>query len=55
MDTDFDIFQQKHYGKEGNSFEDNVMYIKASIDVDSFALVKILKSDKSNLVGQGIE
>jgi len=31
------------------------MYIKASIDVDSFALVKILKSNKTNLAGQAIQ
>lgn len=31
------------------------MYLKASINVDSFALVKILKSDKTNLAGSAIQ
>lgn len=47
MDVEYDIFEQRHFEKSGKNFEDNVMYLKADIDIDSVALVKLLKIDES--------
>jgi len=46
VEAESDIFKQKHYNKNGSTFEDNVMYVKTSIDVDSIALVKLIKTNK---------
>lgn len=52
VDAEYDIFQQKHFNKEGGAFDDNVMYIKANIEVDQVALVKLIKTDVANNAGE---
>lgn len=52
VDAQYDIFQQKHFNKEGGAFDDNVMYIKANIEVDQVALVKLIKTDVANNAGE---
>lgn len=55
MDVDTDIFDQKHFNKEGGTFDDAVLYIKAHIDVDDVALIKLTRIDKPMRASQPIQ
>jgi len=41
------MFEQRHFAKTGESFDDRMMFLKASIDIDSVAIVKLVKIDES--------
>lgn len=46
-EADADIFENKHFNKQGGPFSDSVMYIKAFINADSIAVLKLAKTDSS--------
>jgi len=48
VETESDIFEQQHFDKVGNGFEDSMLYSKASIDIDSVAIIKLVKTNESN-------
>lgn len=47
-ETETDIFEQRHFDKLGNAFEDSIMYLKAAIDIDSVGIIKLVKIDENN-------
>lgn len=47
-ETESDIFEQRHFEKTGQSFEDSIMYLKARVDIDSVAIIKLIKLDATN-------
>jgi hypothetical protein len=52
IDVESDIFENRHFNKETGYFEDSVMYIKASIDVDQVGIIKLIKTENSNSASQ---
>ena len=52
IDVESDIFENRHFNKEIGYFEDSVMYIKASIDVDQVGIIKLIKTENSNSASQ---
>jgi hypothetical protein len=52
IDVESDIFENRHFKKETGYFEDSVMYIKASIDVDQVGIIKLIKTENSNSASQ---
>jgi hypothetical protein len=55
IDVESDIFENRHFNKETGYFEDSVMYIKASIDVDQVGIIKLIKTENSNSASQPVQ